>query len=98
MRREAIVRKGYDCITNPCGKNGCGTNPGNSHGQHCDDWIYAVCEGDAALSLTVFSGAYPRGTSRPPEGADLSMHTAFPHCEDDVRAPGVGTLPNAERV
>jgi len=91
-RREVIVRPGYDCIRNPCGKNGCGKSPGAGHGIHCDEWVYLVRgdEGDCTLSLLVFSGVWPvtvptaaLGTIAFPRGADISLHCSFPTGDDD---------------
>ena len=87
MKRQSYKRPGWDCIRNPCGKNGCGTNPGSSHGIHGDDWVYVVSDGPFALSLTVFSHQFP--ATVPPEtvrrladagpfGADLSLHVGLP--------------------
>lgn len=81
-----IVRPGYDCIRNPCGKNGCGENPGAGHGIHCDEWVYVLRSQneDCALSLLVFSGVWPAtvptaslGTMSFPRGADISLHCSF---------------------
>jgi hypothetical protein len=59
LQRVSRLQPGYDCIRKPCGKKGCGTKPGSSHGVHCDDWIYTVHDGKRALSLVVFSGHFP---------------------------------------
>lgn len=58
LNRSARLRPGYDCKANPCGKGGCGTIPGTSHGMHCHDWIYAVHAKRACLSLVIFSGHF----------------------------------------
>ena len=52
-RRVVVARPGYDCISSPCGKNGCGKDPGSNHGIHCDEWIYVARDesGDYALTL-----------------------------------------------
>src|SRR5271170_3484345 len=90
--RRVIVRPGYDCIRSPCGKNGCGKDPGASHGIHCDEWIYVVSSDsdDCALSLLVFSGVWPesvptsaRFAMKMPRGADLSLHCSFPTDDGD---------------
>lgn len=91
-RRVVVVRPGYDCIRSPCGKNGCGKDPGANHGIHCDEWIYVVRDekGDCALTLLVFSGVWPesvptsaRFALKMPRGADLSLHCSFPAEDDD---------------
>lgn len=91
LRRITETRAGYDCIANPCGKRGCGTQPGASHGRHGDEWVYVVTDGDFALSLVVFTnnlngGKLPgaRGVSYP-IGADVSGHTNRPAREEQIR-------------
>lgn len=87
MKRWAYVQPGYDCIATPCGVGGCGTRPGSSHGQHCDDWVYIVApdEGDCALALVVFSGVYPRGPRREAHGADLTLHASWTNDREQIR-------------
>lgn len=84
MKRTFERVPGYDCIANPCGKDGCGTRPGASHGRHCEEWIYVVQDGDVALSLTVFSGAYPNGDTTEPTGTDMTLHVGFPIDRDQI--------------
>lgn len=58
LRRISGVTPGYDCIRNPCGRNGC-VAPDGVHGIHSDEWNYVVTDGEFALSATIFSGTYP---------------------------------------
>jgi hypothetical protein len=91
--RQVIVRPGYDCIRSPCGKNGCGKDPGASHGVHCDEWVYVVRDDGCALSLLVFSGVWPAtvpamslDSMRFPRGADISLHCPFsPEWDEDEK-------------
>ncbi len=92
--RNTHRRDGYDCIRNPCGKNGCGTNPGANHGIHCDEWRYTVIDGDVAVSLLAYSNVFPPSVPASvsfrdgkPYCADLSIHTAFPLERGEVRDP-----------
>lgn len=98
IRRITDVRPGYDCVANPCGKRGCGTRPGSSHGRHGDEWIYVVTDGESAMTLTVFSKLL-NGQPFPDDsdywrdfkgsGADLRLHSSFPYGDDeDVDAKG----------
>ncbi len=88
---KRISRKvpAFDCTRNPCGKNGCGTNPGKNHGIHCEEWIYAVVGPDVAVELLVFSGIWTptvpeqianrmREGERYPWGVQLTTHARFP--------------------
>lgn len=84
MKRISEKRPGYDCVRYPCGKNGCGTRPGASHGVHCEDWVYAVSDGRLALSLRVFGGVFPASVppapaldARYPTGAGLFLHVGY---------------------
>lgn len=96
MRRQTVVVPGYDCIRTPCGKRGCGTHVGANHGIHNEEWIFAVCDGDAALTIVVGSGKYPEtvpgaihGRDKP-TATDLALHTAFPVLGEEIREPGDG--------
>lgn len=84
LKRHTHLRPGYDCLTTPCGQNGCGTRPGSNHGQHCDDWEYVVSDGEIALGLTAYSGKSPRGPARAPEGVTLSLHACFPSSREQA--------------
>lgn len=92
LKRTFFKRPGYDCIRNPCGKNGCGTNPGSGHGVHCEEWVFVVSDGQRALCLEVWSGIYPDSVpassvhdmSRYPVGAYLCAHLSFPSERDQV--------------
>ncbi len=83
LTRSSQLVAGYDCIRHPCGKRGCGTQPGASHGICGDRWIYAVTDGRAALTLEVDSGDYPASvpassvTRSQPEGSSLTIHSPF---------------------
>jgi hypothetical protein len=97
MKRTTITFPGYDHIANPCGKNGCGTNPGSGHGVASDEWFYVVSDGNAALVLSVFSKVYPptvsaavRSFRDSPSVSNFAFHTAYPVEQDDVRAGGEG--------
>jgi hypothetical protein len=85
--RKTIVIPGYDCISKPCGRNGCGERPGANHGQHCDQWIFLVSDeaGDVVLSLRVSAGNFPRGPVRPPASHDITLHVGWPTNRDQVR-------------
>lgn len=95
LRRIVETRLGYDCIATPCGKNGCGTHPGSSHGRHGDEWVYVVTDGDFALSLVVFTdnlngGKLPGRRTAYPIGADISGHASRPSGEDQIREASLG--------
>lgn len=91
--RYWVVRDGYDCITKPCGKNGCGVRSGSSHGVCAEKWYYGLIDREAglALSLDVATTKYPETVSRanvPREaayGGTVCLHSAFPVEEDDIR-------------
>jgi hypothetical protein len=91
MKRIFRETEGYDCINNPCHKNGCGTKIGAGHGRACGRWLYAVAETDIALVLTVRSGIFPPSARlhvephEPPEGTDLSTHAAWPVERENVQ-------------
>lgn len=94
MKRRFERHPGYDCRSNPCGRDGCGTRRGSSHGIHNDVWVYTVIDGDVALCLKVGSGVYPE-TVPPspldrdkPSGDYLFLHVAFPTKREQL-------LPNA---
>jgi hypothetical protein len=98
MIRHSQRIPGYDCIRTPCGKGGCGTTPGSSHGVHNEEWLYAAIEenagapGDVAVSLTVNTGIYPdtvpahQRVQYEAAALDLSAHVAWPFTREDVRA------------
>lgn len=95
LRRIVETRPGYDCIASPCGKNGCGTIPGASHGRHGDEWVYTLTDGEFAVSLVVFTGRLngvrlPGGIDHYPVGANLSGHAARPAHEDQIREASAG--------
>ena len=92
MRRITYRTPGWDCIRNPCGQGGCGTNPGSSHGIHCEDWHYVVTDGKIALSLEVASGVFPESVpddllwhSCYPSGSYLLLHVASSLLKDDSK-------------
>lgn len=88
LKRLSAVLAGYDCIAHPCGKNGCGTWLGSSHGRHGDEWEYAVTDGEFALSLRVYTHQLEGARLlpwAPPEGASLDAHAPFPIDDDQVR-------------
>lgn len=78
IRRASVIVPGYDCVTSPCGKSGCGSIPKYTHGAHGDEWIYSVSDGEVALVLMVYSGVTPRRRVACPEGRSLRSHLTFP--------------------
>lgn len=88
IKRISRKKAAFDCTRNPCGKNGCGTNPGKSHGIHCEEWFYAVVGPDVAVELLVFSGVWAptvpaamairMNGDRYPWGVQLTTHARFP--------------------
>lgn len=93
MKRQTQVIPGYDCIRNPCGKRGCGTRGGSSHGICSDRWIYSVSDGDFAVSLTLSSGRYPDSVPQDSrhneaEGMDLTTHVGFPYAREHALFAG----------
>jgi hypothetical protein len=65
---------GYDCITSPCGRNGCGTNPGASHGRHGVEmrWLLRRTDTGDTVQFVVYTDWGP-----PPPGTDplaVSLH------------------------
>lgn len=92
MKRTSKKRPGFDCIRHPCGRNGCGTRPGASHGVHSEEWIYAVSDGDVGIVLLIFSGVFPSTVPPSPEidrlmpmAAGMQFHVGFP--TDDESEP-----------
>jgi hypothetical protein len=89
MKREALLRAGWDCARFPCGKDGCGTRPHSSHGMRSAEWIFSVADAEIALTLVVDSGVYPesvpleevaravRGIEYP-FGTAMGVHLGFP--------------------
>jgi hypothetical protein len=95
LQRISSKTPGYDCIRNPCGKYGCGTNPGSSHGVHNEEWLYVVKDGDVAMSLLVGSRVYPETVPQReewrregPRGNDLTLHVGFPVDRDEIAGTG----------
>jgi len=90
MKRFTSKLPGHDCVRHPCGLRGCGTHPGSNHGVASETWIYAVSDGEVALSLRVSSDVYPKSVpkrSLPDCGAQgwvFHEHHAFPICEEHV--------------
>lgn len=89
IKRIAKKKAAFDCTRHPCGKNGCGVNPGKSHGIHCEEWIYAVVGPNVAVELLVFSGVWAasvpeliasrmRDGERYPWGVQMTTHARFP--------------------
>lgn len=99
LKRFSSKRPGHDCIRHPCGRNGCGTNPGSGHGIADETWQYAVSDGVVALSLTVGSGSYPESVPprclpdeiKVPTGRWLHVHAAFPTDREDVARGKLGS-------
>ncbi len=58
MKRQTIVRPGYDCRTE------CKHEPQGDHGICGDEWIYVVSDGESALVYSVLSDHYPAGVDR----------------------------------
>jgi hypothetical protein len=96
---KRISRKipAFDCTRNPCGRNGCGVDPGKSHGIHCEEWIYAVVGPDVAVELLVFSGVWTpsvpqsmvdrmRDGEKYPWGVQLTTHARFPTEVDQLKS------------
>lgn len=97
VERITYSSPGHDCISNPCGKNGCGTSPGASHGIGSETWCFSIVDREAglALSFRVFTSKYPesvphhrRAKTGMPRGAGVALHSAFPIREDDIRSGG----------
>ena len=95
LTRFFTLTPGYDCIRQPCGKNGCGSSPGSSHGISSDKWRYAIGDGLVAVSLLVFSGNFPATVPRSryidgqvARGVQVDVHTAFPTKRNILRRAG----------
>ncbi len=58
MKRQTIVRPGYDCRVK------CEHDPPGDHGICGDEWIYVVSDGEAALVYSVLSDRYPATVDR----------------------------------
>jgi hypothetical protein len=79
IRRVSSKRPGYDC--GPDGSR-CKHEKKGDHGIGGDEWLYAVTDGERAVSLLVLSGDYPPSVDRSlftermlkPWGAHLSVH------------------------
>lgn len=99
LQRITEKTDGWDCVHKPCGRNGCGTNPGSNHGVGCDEWIYTVTDGKVALMLCVFSGVFPSTVERSPgsprwpsdsraakypDGYSMNAHVAYPTDRGEV--------------
>lgn len=86
MKRQSFKVEAYDCRINPCGRGGC--VPGNpQHGGGAERWVYAVSDGDVAVSLEVHTGIYltEHDTAYALGGSDISVHTAFPTEREIIR-------------
>lgn len=59
LRKIMVVRPGWDCIRQPCGKNGCGDRLAANHGVHCDEWIYGLTDGQIAIVGLVWTDRFP---------------------------------------
>lgn len=97
MKRFSTTIPGRDCMRFPCGKGGCGTSAGGNHGVCDDTWIYAVSDGEVALSLRVASAIYPESVPRDryieqmkPHGIMMHVHAAFPVERESIRARARG--------
>jgi hypothetical protein len=84
VRRVVKTVAGWACITNPCGKDGCGQTPEGGHGVGCPVWHFVVADDDVALVLQVGSGVYPH-MSEAPSARDMSLHTAWSIDREDIR-------------
>lgn len=90
MKRVSRKEPGYDCVRHPCGKYGCGTSPGSSHGIACETWHYAVVDERTALTLQVMSGVFPDsvpddvGMLEYPMPTYIHLHASFPAANDPV--------------
>ncbi len=99
LRRITSVTPGYDCARHPCGKGNCGKTSGGNHGIHCDEWWYALTDGQIALSFTVWSGIFPPsvpsdvsirlsfGRDKVAQGVNIASHIGFPIDRESVRIP-----------
>lgn len=58
MKRQFILRPGYDC------RKECSHEPKGEHGICSDVWFYVVSEGPHAVSLEIFSADYPPTVER----------------------------------
>jgi hypothetical protein len=79
-RRTSFVAEGYD-------------DRAGGGGQHCDEWIYVVSDGESALTLEVYSNRWPSGESKPAYGADLTLHVPWPagdEAEEEIRRGRLG--------
>lgn len=64
--RQVDVHPAHDCIAHPCGKRGCGTNPGSSHGIGSCKISFYLIAGDrsAAVQFVVGTGWYLTDTTQ----------------------------------
>jgi hypothetical protein len=98
MKRESIVIKGYDCreiCTDPRHKDTFGkayATPGQTHGQHVDEWKFVLTDGESAVVLTVFSNKASTTAKwpKPPEGAHFTFHYPWRQTTEDLREERVG--------
>ncbi len=93
LKRSKTLVPGKDCVRNPCGKGSCVPgNAGGTHGIRSDIWMYAVSDGEIALSLRVSSNLFPDSVPRTKHveesrcsGDFLFVHTAFPTDKASLR-------------
>lgn len=80
MKRETVVRPGFDCRTE------CKHDPPGDHGICGEEWCYVVSDGGRALSLGFLSAHYPDSVTEPlPDvlrqgvAGPLMLHSADPN-------------------
>lgn len=82
-RRASYIVPGWDCRVE------CKHEHKGNHGIHNEEWIYAVSDGEYAVSLRVGSGIYPSSVmhceSQPPRGWDLELHSPWTDDEEAIR-------------
>lgn len=89
MKRESKIRPGWES----CGPHGetCTHATKGAHGQHGDEWYYAVSDGEAALSLCAMTcfrkgelALEPFQNERPSTGSNLALHTTYATSRGEV--------------
>lgn len=98
LQRIVRVRPAYDCIVQPCGRNGCGERPGASHGRHNAEIHFILRSERAEIVLSVGTGwdlpETPRNMRSShalrdlPRGMGVDFHSADP--QYDGQEPRIG--------
>jgi hypothetical protein len=95
--RAVFWTPGYDCRIK------CEHEPKGDHGQHGDELLLAVRQGEIAVGLTVFTFVrdravtYHQSDGRITTGANLSVHVPWPFNEDQIRERAEGE-PHCELI